>query len=99
METLFQDIRFSLRMLRKNAGFTTIAVLTLALGIGVNTAMFGALNAFLLRTFPFREADRLVMVWEKNPKLEGIIAERLPTCLNDYVDLQASFKSFERVRA
>jgi len=99
METLFQDIRFSLRMLRKNAGFTAIAVLTLALGIGVNTAMFGALNAFLLRPFPFREADRLVMVWEKNPKLEGIIAERLPTCLKNYVDWQAESKSFEQLGA
>src|SRR5258708_7568770 len=99
MENLFQDIRFSLRLLRKNAGFTTIAVLTLALGIGVNTAMFGSLNGFLLRPFPFREADRLVMVWEKNPKLEGIIAERLPTCLKNYVDWQAESKSFEQLGA
>src|SRR5260370_21221753 len=99
METLFQDVRFSLRMRRKNAGFTTIAVLTLALGIGVNTAMFGALNAFLLRPFPFREADHLVLVWEKNPKLEGIIAERLPTCLKIYVDWQAESKSFEQLGA
>src|SRR5258708_12188500 len=99
METLFQDIRFSLRMLRKNAGFTTIAVLTLALGIGVNTAMFGALNAFLLRPFPFREADRLVMVWEKNPKLQGILPQRLPTCLNNYVYWQAESKSFDQLGA
>ncbi len=99
METLFQDVRFSLRMLRKNVGFTTIAVLTLALGIGINTAMFGALNAFLLRPFPYREADRLVVVWEKNPKLEGIIASRLPTCLKNYVDWQSESKSFEQLAA
>jgi len=99
METLFQDVRFSLRMLRKNAGFTTIAVLTLALGIGINTAMFGALSAFLFRPFPFREADRLVVVWEKNPKLEGIIAERLPTCLKNYSDWQSESKSFEQLAA
>src|SRR5260221_2749043 len=99
METLFQDVRFSLRMLRKNAGFTTIAVLTLALGIGINTAMFGALSAFLFRPFPFREADRLVVVWEKNPKLEGIIAERLPTCLKNYSDWESESKSFEQLAA
>src|SRR5260370_38904325 len=99
METLFQDVRFSLRMLRKNVGFTTIAVLTRALGSGINTAMVGALNAFLLRPFPYREADRLVVVWEKNPKLEGIIASRLPTCLKNYSDWQSESKSFEQLAA
>ena len=99
METLFQDVRFGLRMLRKNVGFTTIAVLTLALGIGINTAMFGALNAFLFRPFPYREAERVAVVWEKNPKLEGILAERLPTCLKNYADWRSEAKSFEQLGA
>jgi putative ABC transport system permease protein len=67
METFLQDVRYGVRVLAKNKGFTAVAVLTLALGIGANTAIFSVVNDLLLRPLPYSDAERVVMLWEVSP--------------------------------
>ena len=62
LETTWQDLRYAFRLLRKSSGFTTVAVLTLALGIGANTAIFGLMDSALLRALPFRQPEGLVHI-------------------------------------
>jgi hypothetical protein len=95
VESFLIDIRYGLRVLRKNPGFTFVAVLTLALGIGAATAIFGALNATLLRPFPFRDPGRLQMVWGTDPKAGGFIHSSIP----DYFDWRSRHSVFTELAA
>ena len=91
---LWQDLRFGVRMLVKSPGVTLIAILTLTLGIGANTAIFSLIDTVLLRPLPFKDAERLVMVWEDAPRI-GYTS--MPLSPADYADIKAQNKSFEDV--
>jgi putative ABC transport system permease protein len=92
IEGLFADVRFSLRMLRKNPGFTTVAVLTLALGMGANAAIFGLVDSALLRAYPFLEPQRLVHVWTTDAA--GDLHTPSP---NEYLALRKDSGAFEQI--
>src|SRR5438552_12697899 len=88
------DLKFAVRQLLKDPGFTAVAVFTLALGIGANTAIFSVVNAVLLRPLPFKEPERLVTVWERNPK-QG--HDRNVAAPANYLDWKAQSQSFEQL--
>jgi putative ABC transport system permease protein len=96
MNSFLQDLRYSARILIKNPGFTFIAVITLSLGIGANTAIFSVVNAVLLRPLPYYSPDRLMRVWGKNAS-QG--SQPLTASLPDYLDWRDQNQVFEQIAA
>src|SRR5947207_3178494 len=94
MRTLLQDLRFGARMLWKHPGFTMIAIITLALGIGANTAIFSVVNAVLLQPLPFAEPERLLWLggWMGNDKEQGVTPA-------DFLDYREQSQSFVQLAA
>jgi putative ABC transport system permease protein len=94
MDSLLKDIRFAIRSLLKRPGFTAIAVITLALGIGANSAMFTTVNAVLLRPLPYPESDRIVLLEGVNPG-KGITQSNMS--MPDLADWQSQTTVFEKI--
>src|SRR5437867_293875 len=93
---MLNDLRYALRMLLKNPGFTTVAVLTLALGIGANTTIFSIVNALLIKPLPYRDPERLVIVWDQLLKL-GL--NQFATTFGNYFDYKDQNRVFDDIAA
>jgi predicted permease len=96
MGNIFQDLRFGARMLLKHPGFTLIAIVTLALGIGANSAIFSVVNAVILRPLPFQQPERLVAVFDNFQKQN---LNRINASVPEFYDYQREAKSFEKLGA
>ena len=95
LESFYADVRYGLRNLRKNPGFTAVAILTLALGIGANTAIFSVVQGVLLAPLPYSEPERLVLVWQYNQTLKHVISVSYP----DFLDWDRDAHSFQQMAA
>ncbi|HEX6728796.1 MAG TPA: ABC transporter permease [Pyrinomonadaceae bacterium] len=98
MESFLQDIRYGVRGLLKHPAFTAIAIVTLGLGIGANTAIFSVVNAVLLRPLPFKEPDRLVMIWGFVPQYAQT-TDKMPTSAPNYLAVAKESKTFDQLAA
>src|SRR4029079_1322232 len=94
MDNFLNDIRYAVRNLIKRPGFTSIAVVTLALGIGANSSIFSAINALLLKPLPFANEDRVMTIWDRNP-IRGM--EHNEVTMANYLDWKAQNRSFEKL--
>ena len=94
METLLKDLRYGIRGLLKRPGFTAVAIVTLALGIGANTAIFSVVNAVVLRPLPYSEPDRLVTLWETIPG-----SDRRSVAPGNFFDWRAQNETFQDMAA
>ncbi len=98
MSTLWQDVKYAARMLARNPGFTLIAILTLALGIGVNTAQFSIAEAFLIHPYPFHYLNRLAVVLELRPHETKDTDAVSPANYDDWRKQAHSFEQFSAYR-
>src|SRR5882672_6317997 len=96
METLKQDLVYGLKLLLKNPRFTAAAVLSLAIGIGATSAIFSVTNALLLRPLAYRDAERLVILWNRSP---GLNVEQDWLSPGEYLDIKAETQTFDVVAA
>jgi putative ABC transport system permease protein len=96
MQTFLQDLKYALRMLRKNPAFTAVAILTLAVGIGANSAIFSVVNAVLLRPLPYRQPDQLVRVYSEFPTMQ---LRKFWLSAPELLDIQREAKSWEAIGA
>lgn len=96
MQTFLQDLKYALRMLKKNPAFTTVAILTLAVGIGANSAIFSVVNSVLLRPLPFRQPDQLVRVYSEFPNMK---LQKFWLSPPELLDIQREAKSWEAIGA
>src|SRR4029077_11453221 len=94
MSTLVRDLRYALRAFAKSPGFTVAAILSLAIGIGATTAIFSIISALLLHPLPYKDADRLVILWNTSPGL-GITRDWFSTA--QYFDIKSNHHGFEQV--
>src|SRR5262249_14485670 len=96
LETFCKDLRYAIRSLLRNPGFTVVAVLTLALGIGANSAIFAVVNTFLIRPLPYPEPDRLVSLFERKIFCDE---QQISGFAGNFLDLQKQATSFENIAA
>jgi len=99
MRALWQDVRYGLRLLAKNPGFSALVIFTLALGIGANTAIFSVVNAVLLRPLPFEEPDRLVQIWHTPPQASFPGIPTFAVSPANFLDWRARSQAFEGMSA
>src|SRR5258708_18805039 len=95
LHSVLSDCRYGLRMLRKNPGFAAIAILTLAMGIGANTAIFSVVQGVVLAPLPYPDPDRLVLIRENTPALQHLVWVSYP----DFLDWQRNARSFQQITA
>jgi putative ABC transport system permease protein len=98
MQTLLRDLRYAIRMLLKTPSFTAVAVLSIALGIGANTAVFSVVNAVLLKSLPYKDAESLMLVWGSGLQ-DGRLRNHDQVSATDVADFRHQSTAFEEGRA